>query len=227
MKQQIITLGGGGFSTESDPSLDEYILKQARTAHPRIGFVPTASGDAPAYLLKFYARFAALDCMPTHLPFFDRTPDLREWAMAQDVIFVGGGNTKSMLAVWRAWGFPAILKEALQSGTVLAGVSAGAMCWFEHGVTDSNAGVLAPLEGLGFLRGTCCPHYSHEPERRPAFEAFVRDEKLPAGVAVDDGAALHFIDGKPVRVVAGRTGAGAYLVSKQGSVMLADSHSSH
>ncbi|WP_034292698.1 peptidase E [Herbaspirillum sp. RV1423] len=222
MKQQIITLGGGGFSTESDPSLDEYILQQARTAHPRIGFVPTASGDAAASLLKFYARFAALECMPTHLSFFGRTPDLRDWTMAQDVIFVGGGNTRSMLAIWREWGFADILKEALQNGAVLAGVSAGAICWFEHGVTDSHAGMLAPIDGLGFLRGSCCPHYSQEAERRPAFEQFVRAEKIPAGVAIDDGAALHFIDGKPVRVVAGRTGAGAYLVSKQGSATLAE-----
>jgi dipeptidase E len=118
-------------------TLDRYILAQARVPEPAVAFVPTASGDADASIVRFYTAFSGLPCRPSHLALFRRTPDLRSYLLAQDVIYVGGGNTKSMLAVWREWGLLELLREAWASGIVLAGISAGAICWFEQGVTDS------------------------------------------------------------------------------------------
>jgi peptidase E len=132
--RQIIALGGGGFSMEpKNLTLDRYVLVQARTPEPAIAFVPTASGDAESYIVHFYTAFSQLPCRPSHLPLFRRTPDLRAYLLTQDVIYVGGGNTKSMLAVWRDWELPALLREAWASGIILAGISAGAICWFEQG----------------------------------------------------------------------------------------------
>jgi dipeptidase E len=198
-------------------ALDRYILGQARVPEPAVAFVPTASGDSDNYLVRFYAAFQGLPCRPSHLPFFRRTPNLRSYLFAQDVIYVGGGNTKSMLAVWREWSLPEILREVWESGIVLAGISAGAICWFDQGVTDSFADQLRALDCLGFLPGSCCPHYNGEAERRPAYHRLVRTGELASGFAIDDGAAIHFIDREVHRVVASRQGATAYRVYATGA----------
>jgi peptidase E len=210
-------MGGGSFTAEPDnPALELYILAQARKANPSVCFVPTATGDAPTYIAKFYAAYSKLRCRPTHLPFFERTPDLRKLLLAQDVIYVGGGNTKSMLGVWREWRLPQILRQAWNAGTVLAGVSAGAICWFEVGITDSWAGHLAPLPCLGWLPKACCPHYDGEIERKPSVHEFVAKGLVPETLALDDGAAAHFVGRKLVRVVTSRETAGAYSVKRAG-----------
>jgi len=214
MASHIIAIGGGGFLTGSALWLDLYVLEQSRVERPRIGFIATASGDAAATFLKFYTRFSPLDCQPSHLSFFDRTPNLERWVESQDIIYVGGGNTKSMLAVWKEWNLPVLLRDALERGVVLAGISAGAICWFESGLTDSMMGDLMPLPCLGFLSGSCCPHYCGEPERKPAYEGYVGKGIMPDGIAIDDGAAVHFVDGKPYQIAAGRVGAGAYRVTR-------------
>lgn len=224
MNQQhtLITLGGGGFSDGSEPELDLYVLQQSAAPRPRIGFIGTASGDSERYLLKFYRRFTALPCEPSHLPLFERTPDVGAWVAAQDIVYVGGGNTRSMLAVWRAWGVADALMAALRAGTVLVGVSAGAICWFEHGVTDSAAGMLMAQPGLGVLGGSCCPHYSNEVERRPAFHRLVGSGEIASGIGIDDGAAVHFTNGAVHRVVTGKAGANAYgVVATDGAVISA------
>src|SRR5579872_7424344 len=175
---QIVTMGGGGFSMEPDvPLLDNYILSLARSPRPRICFVPTASGDSENYCFRFYESFSRQNCIPAHLPLFVRKPwDLREFVLEQDVIYVGGGNTVNLLAVWRAHGLDKILREALGNGAVLCGLSAGAICWFEAGVTDSFGPTLAAIRnGLGFLTGSACPHYDGQPTRRPAFQKFVAE----------------------------------------------------
>jgi dipeptidase E len=219
-KRQIIALGGGGFLMEPDnPALDLYILSQARTTPPSVSFLGTASGDSDAYLVKFYSAFSGYDCSPSHLPLFRRTPRLRDYLLRQDIIYVGGGNTKSMLAVWRDWGLPQLLREAWEERVILAGVSAGAICWFQQGVTDSYADTLSVLEGLGLIKGSCCPHYDGEPERRPAYHEFLLKGDISPGVAIDDGAAIHLVEGALHRVVASRPEASAYRVSvKNGSV---------
>jgi dipeptidase E len=211
--RQIIALGGGGFSMEPEnPAVDEYVLAQARTSRPAVAFVATASGDAEPYIERFYKAFAGLPCRPSHLSLFGRTPDLREYLLAQDVIYVGGGNTKSLLGVWREWGLPELLREAWNAGVVLAGVSAGAICWFEQGLTDSFAGELRPLQSFGFLAGSCCPHYNGEAERRPTYHRLLRSGELLPGLAIDDGAAVHFRGDEIHRVVTSRAGATAYRV---------------
>jgi peptidase E len=141
---------------------------------------------------------------------------MRSYLLAQDVIYVGGGNTKSMLAVWREWGVPELLREAWESGIVLAGISAGAICWFEQGITDSFADQLRVIDCLGFLPGSCCPHYNGEPERRPAYQWLLRQGEIASGIAIDDGAAIHYTNDQGHRVVASRKGATVYRVYTTG-----------
>jgi dipeptidase E len=217
ISKQIIVIGGGGFTAEPDnPAMERYLLARTRKPNPSACFISTATGDAPTYIAKFYATFAKLRCRPTHLPLFERTPNLRDLLMAQDLIYVGGGNTKSMLAVWRDWQLPKFLREAWNAGTVLAGISAGAICWFEAGVTDSWAGELKPLPCLGWLPGACCPHYDGEAERRPAVHNLAAKGLIPETLALDDGAAGHFVGRKLIRIVCSRPKAGAYLVRRNG-----------
>jgi peptidase E len=217
VKQQIIAMGGGGFTAEPEnPRLELYALSQTRKSNPSVCFLPTATGDASPYIAKFYTSFVKLHCRPTHISLFERTPKLKEILLAQDLIYVGGGNTKSMLAVWREWQLPKILREAWNSGIVLAGISAGAICWFETGITDSWAGHLAPLPCLGWLPGACCPHYDGEAERRPAVHRLVAKGMVPEVLALDDGAAAHFVGRKLKRVVCSRSKATAYRVRREG-----------
>lgn len=212
--RQIIPIGGSGFLTDAQTRvLDRYVLSQARSKEPAVCFIPTANGDSDASLLRFYTLFSQLPCKLSHLVFFRRTPrDLRSLLLSQDVIYVGGGNTRSMLAVWREWGLPEILREAWESGIVLAGRSAGAICWFEQGVTDSVAEVLLPLNCLSFLPGSCCPHYDGETERRPSYQRLVLDQQIIPGIAIDDGVGVHFRGTEPYRVITPREQAGAYRV---------------
>ena len=208
-------MGGGGFSMEPDnPALDHFVISLARRENPSVCFLATASGDAESYIDSFYSAFRKLPCRPTHVPLFARTPDLKRVLLEQDAIYVGGGNTKSMLAVWREWEIPELLRRAWQSGTVLAGVSAGAICWFETGLTDSSGTGLYPLTCLGLLAGTCCPHYDGEAERRPALHQLIEAGTITSALALDDGAAAHFIDGTLANVVSSRAQARAYRVER-------------
>jgi peptidase E len=212
-------MGGGGFLMEPENLLlDRFILSTAAVPNPKVCFVGTASGDAPSFSERFYAAFGALDCAPTELSLFKPpTADLRSFVFEQDVIYVGGGNTRALLALWREWGLDAILREAWLSGIVMAGISAGSICWFEQGLSDSVVpGDLAPLACLGFLHGSNCPHYDGEPERQPAYRRFIQEGKLSAGFAADDGAALHFIGQELNCVVSSREAARAYSVRKVG-----------
>jgi dipeptidase E len=153
-----------------------------------------------------------LGCKPSHLSFFKRTPDLKSYLLNQEVIYVGGGNTKSMLAVWRDWGVPELLRAAWESGIVLAGVSAGAICWFEQGLTDSWADRLRPLDCLGFLSGSCCPHYDGEAERRPSLHRLLAGGEMVAGIAIEDWTGVHFKGAEIHRVISAKTGSRAYSV---------------
>jgi peptidase E len=209
----IIAIGGAGFLAEPrNYALEKYILEQTGKEQPNVLMIATARGDDAEYVEKFHAAFGALGARTQHLPFFHRTPDLRSAVLAQDAIFVGGGNTKSMLAVWREWGLPQILELAHERGIVLGGQSAGAICWFEQGVTDSWADRLRPLSCMGFLPGSCCPHYDGEVERRPAYQSMVQNGELKGGYAIEDAVAAHFRDGRLERVVSKKAGAKAYYV---------------
>lgn len=219
--KQIVALGGGGFSMEPEnPLLDDFILRLTGKARPRVCFVPTASGDAAGYVQRFDAAFPADRAEASCLTLFPRTiADLRAFVLSQDVLYVGGGNTANMLAVWRVHGLDRVLREAWDAGVILCGVSAGALCWFEGGSTDSFGSGVAPLhDGLGFLPGSVCPHYDGEPERRPTYPQFVA-AGLPDGYGLDDGAGLHFVGTELVEAISSRPEARAYRVEqKDGTV---------
>ena len=212
--RQIVALGGGGFLMEpGNPRLDDFLLGLKNGADSRVCFLATASGDSDRMLVNFYSDLAPR-CRATHLPLFRRaSTDLESTVMAQDILYVGGGNTANMIAVWRVHGLDAILRRAYDAGILLCGVSAGALCWFESGVTDSFGSLDRFDDGLGLISGSFCPHYDGEPGRRPAFQRLVGDG-LPGGYAADDGAALHFIDGELRQVVASRPNARAFRVSR-------------
>jgi dipeptidase E len=218
--KQIIPIGGGGFYRDAENiELEKYVIRQSAAVNPRVCFVPTASGEPDHYVASFYAAFLKLGCRPSVLTFFKRTPDLRSFLLEQDVIYVGGGNTKSLLAVWREWGVSEILREAWEAGIVLTGVSAGAICWFEQGLTDSFSDSLRPLPCLGFLPGSCCPHYDGEPQRRPSYHQLLARNEIAAGVAIEDWTGVHFVGSQIHKVVAAKRGARAYSMrSAHGSV---------
>ncbi len=216
----VLTLGGGGFSMSDDGSsaIDDFLLDLTGKANPNVCFVPTASGDADSYSQQFEAAFAGR-ATTSVLSLFCR----HQWGYSdpellldQDVVYVGGGSTANLLAVWRLHGLPPILEKAAANGTILAGISAGMNCWYEASSTDSF-GPLAPLnDGLGFLAGSACPHYFGEAERRDAYLRWVGSGALPVGYAVDDHTALLFRDGELVEAVSEHPGRQAFRVEPTG-----------
>ena len=212
--RQVIALGGGGFSMEPENSLlDLYVLQQSGKINPKICFIPTASGDSDNYISRYYNFFNKQICIPSHLSLFKpQTRDLESFLLENDIIYVGGGNTKNLLILWKEWGLDTILRRAWEQGVVLAGISAGSICWFEEGVTDSFGDGLEPLTCLGFLKGSNCPHYDGELNRRPAYQNLVAKSKIKPGIATDDGVALHYIDQKLSEIVSSRPNAKAYKV---------------
>jgi peptidase E len=200
----------------NNPLLDDFVLSlaPADVTVPRILFLPTASGDPNAQINAFQARFAGRACVPEHLSLFhlrDMQRSLQETVLAQDIVYVGGGSMRNLLAIWQAHGLDELLIRAWRQGTVLAGLSAGAMCWFDGGVTRSS-GPPEPFAGLGLLEGSLTVHADGEPERLPVWLAAVRAGALPGGWAVDDGVGLLFRGARLQRVVSSRPGAGAQRV---------------
>jgi dipeptidase E len=211
--RQILAVGGG-----LDAMVD-HALGLARGS--KVLYVPTASNEDPARTVDWYARFRGKAEM-TPVGFYPWPPDdLRALTLAHDVVLVPGGNTANMLAIWRAHGFDEILREAWEAGILLTGASAGMICWFEAGVTDSFGPQLEGMrDGLGFLRGSACPHYDGEERRRPVYERLVR-EGFPPGIALDDAAAAHYVGTELHEVVAVEAGAQGYLVGPDGEEPLA------
>jgi peptidase E len=217
---QIVGLGGHGDTPEQTTALMRYVASLTGEERPRVLHVPTAVGDAAEYTVAFYARWGQLG-VPSHLPFFPYPPgDFRELALAQDAISISGGNTANMLAIWRVHGFDGVLHEAWERGIVLFGASAGMICWFEAGVTDSFGPQLEGMrDGLGFLAGSACPHYDGEALRRPRYRELVANG-FPGGLAADDGVGLHFVGTELRDVVTCRPGAAAYRVTRDGEERL-------
>lgn len=222
--KRIVAMGGGGFTLEDGPSLlDEYVVGLARSTTPRICFIPTASGDAERLIDRFYAGLGRFRAELSHLAFFGNahpgaTPldRIDERLGEQDIVYVGGGNTRSMLAVWREWSLDLYLRKAWEKGIVLGGASAGSICWFESGVTDSVAGPLTAMPCLRFLPGSNCPHYDSEALRRPSYRRMVAQGKLQSGLAADDGVALHFEGTRLKRIVSSLPRASAWRLEKSG-----------
>ena len=212
--KQIITFGGLSPLGARPHPLINYVLSLAKKDHPKVCFIPTATGDAATSIVAFYDRFNSSNALTSHLSLFNRTiSDIKGYLLSQDIILVGGGNTVNMLATWRAHGVDAALKTAWNSGVILCGGSAGSLCWFECGTTDSfNLNLLEPLyDGLGFLPGSHCPHYDGEGQRRPLYHQLIADGFAP-GYAVDDDAAIHFLGTDVHNVISSRDNAGAYYV---------------
>jgi peptidase E len=206
----------------ADPGLDEYVPHLARAPRPRICLLPTAGGDSESQIRRFYETYQDRLCEPSHISLFrlGREPvPLRQHLLSQDVIYVGGGSMVNLLAIWRAQGLDAILREAWEAGIVLAGLSAGSMCWFEWGVSSSH-GRPAPVRGLGFLPGSNSVHHDSEPSRRPVYLEAVRTGEIPPGYAADDGAALVFRDRALDDVISARPAARVYEVDEAGERVL-------
>ena len=214
-------MGGGGFSMEPENlALDKFLLSLSEKEKPKICFVGTASGDAESYIERFYQSMKELNCEPSHLALYKGpTGSLKDFVLDKDIFYVGGGNTRNLLALWKEWELDKFLKEAYEKGTVLAGISAGSICWFEQGVTDSIPGKLSSLNCLGFLHGSNCPHYDGEVERRDAYHSLLKEGMKP-GIACDDGVAAYFVNGRLCEFVSSREFALAYNVAnKNGSIV--------
>jgi dipeptidase E len=219
--KRILALGGGGFLMENRHSpIDQYIVRLTAKVRPRVCFVSTPSGDLPHHIDRFYEAYGSLDCEPCHLAFF-RNPlpgaialaGIEETLLGMDAIFVGGGNTKSALGVWQEWGLRSIFQRALAAGVLLSGMSAGAICWFEAGLTDSIWGAgFQPMRGLGFLGGACSVHYHSEVSRRDRLHENLEARVFSEAIGIDDYAGVLYEDGRIARVVNWRSGATAYRV---------------
>jgi dipeptidase E len=217
--RHIVGLGGAGDSPEQTGRLHRYVLDLVGKEQPRLLFVPTASADDDSHIVLIHELFDS-GADVTHLKTFPWPPaGLRDLVLSQDAICVGGGNTANMLAIWRVHGIDALMREAWEQGIVLWGASAGMICWFEHGVTDSFGPQLDAMECLGFLPGSACPHYDGEAQRRPRYRALV-DDGLPEGLAADDGVGLHFTGTELTEIVSCRPGAAAYRVTRSGEERL-------
>ena len=214
-ERHIVAMGSGGFSMD-DPMLDAYVLDLVDAPRPKVCFLPTATSSVSSYVTRFFEAFPSSAFEPSFLDLFDRTvADLGSFLGGQDLIYVGGGNTANLLAIWRVHGMDRALRAAWEAGVVLCGASAGANCWFEASTTDSFLAQRAdPLtDGLGLLSGSFCPHYDSEAERRPSFHRLIAAGTLPPGIACEDLVATHFVGTDLREVVTARAGAAAYRVS--------------
>jgi dipeptidase E len=216
--RKILAMGGGGFSMEpGNLLLDQFFFSKAEKPNPKVCFIGTASGDAEGYTDRFYEYMKDHEVIPSHLALY-RAPigSLRDFILSKDILYVGGGNTRNLMALWREWGLDKIILEAYNNGVVLGGLSAGGLCWFEEGVTDSIPGTLSKLSCTGLLSGSFCPHYDGESERRPSYHRLIKDG-LKAGYACDDSAAVYFEDGKLIEAVSSVSTATAYYVKIENS----------
>jgi peptidase E len=221
-RRHVIAIGGGMLMPRDNavPLHVSNALELTGQPSPKLCVINTATGDDPQGILRFYDRLASSPAQVSHLALFPmpNVADPEDLLMSQDVIFVGGGSVANMMAVWRVHRIDEILRKAWQAGIVLAGSSAGAICWFEGGTTDSFGPRLrAFTDGLGMLAGSFCPHYNSEAQRRPLYRRLVGDGTLSAGLACDDGAAAHFADDTLAELIADRPEAGGYLVTPDGA----------
>ena len=215
-RRQIVAFGGGGFSMEpGNRLLDDYVLGLSARARPRVCFLPTASGDADHYIVRFYRAFCASRCETSHVSLFRRdggAADPAEHLMSRDIVYVGGGSVISLLGAWRAHGLDDVLRRAWEAGVVLCGLSAGSLCWFAQGVTAFHGSPRA-VDGLGLLPWSNCVHFDEEPSRESAYREMLLDG-MSAGYAAENGAALHFTGARLTRVVSSRPAARAYRMRR-------------
>ena len=219
IKKKIIAIGGGGFTHHSDESLDQFVLDQSKKINNKIGFLATASKDDKEKISSFYKRFGNIESELSHFNLTLNVDGFSEWILEKDIIYIGGGNTVFMLEIWRKYKLEQIFKNAYEKGIILSGVSAGAVCWFDWILSDSVGPGFNPLRGINLISGSCTPHSSNI-KRINQFETDIKDSKLPDGIAIDDGVAVVFIDGKPTEVYSSRKNHKAYFLDKNKKVNL-------
>ena len=212
---RIIAIGGGGFTDNTYPGLDDFCLIATGKTQPRLGYIGAASQDDPHRIARFHARFEGRSARHIHLPMTLDAQALGDQLSDLDMVYVGGGNTEAMVALWRENGWDRVLCGAAKAGLMLAGVSAGAVCWFERFLfNDGTGGPMRALRGLGLIKGGACPHYSTETERRAALHRAVADQTMPATHAIDDAMAVLFDANGPLRICAAEPGALAYHITR-------------
>lgn len=219
IEKKIIAIGGVGISPESDEKLDLYILNNSKKTKNSIGFLGTASKDDEEKINKFYKRFENTNSQLSHFNLTSNVNDFSEWLLSKDIIYVGGGNTFFMLEIWKKNDLEKIFKLAYEKGIILSGVSAGAVCWFDWILSDSMGQGFEPLKGIGLIKGACTPH-SSDIDRLNKFEFNIKNNKLPEGIAIDDGVAVVLIDGKPTEVYSTKNNHNAYFLDKSKKINL-------
>jgi dipeptidase E len=217
--KKIVAIGGGGFTHESDDTLDQFFLDQCIKKKIKLGFLATASRDDVKKINLFYKRFENKNLDLSHFNLSDQLSGFSSWLLSKDIIYVGGGNTSYMLDIWNRNSLDKVFKKAYENGIVLAGVSAGAACWFDWILSDSAGPSLKPLKGISLISGSCTPH-SSEKKRINQFELNIKNGELPPGLAIDDGVAVLFIDGKPSEVYSSRKNHKAYFIDTNKKISL-------
>lgn len=210
----ITAIGGGGFTHETYPALDDFCVTQAGKARPRMGYIGTASNDDPQKIDRFHARFDKVAASHVHLPLTLGAQALADHLSGLDMIYVGGGDTEKMINLWRTNGWDRVLRDAAGRGLAVSGVSAGAVCWFDTFLFHAGSGPMRALQGLGLIKGGACPHYSTETPRRAALHAAVAAQSMPETCAIDDGVAVVFHATGPVALSAAEPGASAHHVRR-------------
>ena len=219
IEKKIIAIGGGGFTHQLDQSLDQFVIDKLKKTNNKIGFLATASKDDEKKISLFYKRFENTEFELSHFNLTTNINGFSEWIMSKDLVYIGGGNTVFMLEIWRKNKLEHIFKEAYEKGIILSGISAGAVCWFDWILSDAVGPGFNPLRGINLISGSCTPHSSNI-ERINQFESDIKSNKLPQGVAIDDGVAVVFVDGKPTEVYSSRKNHTAYFLDKNKKINL-------
>ncbi len=221
IKKKIIAIGGGGFTHQLDENLDQFVIDQFKKKNIKIGFLATASKDDEKKISLFYKRFENTESKLSHFNLTSNVDGFSKWLLSKDIVYIGGGNTVFMLEIWKKNKLVQIFKDAYEKGIILSGISAGAVCWFDWILSDSVGPGLNPLRGINLISGSCTPHSSNI-ERINQFESDIKNNKLPNGIAIDDGVAVLFIDGKPTEVYSSRKNHTAYFLDKNKKIKLTE-----
>ena len=219
IEKKIIAICGGGFTHQSDLSLDQFVIDKLKRTNNKIGFLATASKDDEKKISLFYKRFENTEFELSHFNLTSNINGFSKWIMSKDLVYIGGGNTVFMLEIWRKNKLENIFKDAYEKGIILSGISAGAVCWFDWILSDSVGPGFNPLRGINLISGSCTPHSSNI-KRINQFESDIKNNKLPQGIAIDDGVAVVFVDGKPTEVYSSRKNHTAYFLDKDKKINL-------
>jgi len=219
IEKKIIAIGGGGFTHQLDASLDQFVIDQSKKTKSKIGFLATASKDDENKINLFYKRYQNTRSELSHFNLTSALDGFSEWIINKAIIYIGGGNTVFMLNIWKKNKLESIFKNAYEKGIILSGVSAGGVCWFDWILSDSAGPGFNPLRGINLISGSCTPHSSNF-ERINLFESDIKNNKLPQGIAIDDGVPVVFVDGKPSEVYSSRKNHTAYFLDKNKKINL-------